>query len=217
MPNHPAMHDERAQHTIHRLEAFSDIVIGFCLAQLGLSLVLPKSATDMTSVWVSLTFFISAFTFIAVLWWLHHRTFNAFFVLNVPMVAINFAMLCTLVLTLYFLDGIVRVNALGQNPAIFFSLFVFSFALVYALAGAMLLTGLILRRAVLPPAEIRWAIGQLSSIGMSILFGIGAATYVALRSHSAGIGYAVISAMITLAVARRILVRRWLDRRLRDA
>jgi len=211
------MKDERTQHTIHRLEAFSDVVIGFCLAQLGLSLVLPKSESDLTSVWISATFFVSAFLFIAVLWWLHHRTFSAFFVLNVPMVVINFAMLCGLVLTLYFLDSIVRVAGLGQNPAIFFSLFVLSFALVYALAGAMLLTGLFLRRTELPTSEIRWAIGQLTSIASSILFGIGAAAYVALRSHSAQIGYAVIAAAIALAVLRRIAVRRWLDRRLPEA
>ena len=38
------LRDEPEKEVVHRLEAFSDIVIGFSLAQLGLSLTLPARA-----------------------------------------------------------------------------------------------------------------------------------------------------------------------------
>jgi uncharacterized membrane protein len=208
---------DKAEHTIHRLEAFSDIVIGFCLAQLGLTLVLPKSAVDMFSVWQSATFFVSAFILIAVLWWLHHRTFSTYFVLNVPMVALNFGMLCTLILTLYFLESLMHVAGLGQNPARFFVLFIFSFAFVYALVGAMLLTGLLARRSELPAAETRWAISQLTSILTAVLFGLIAGTVVAVRPNAAHIASTTIALSITVVLLRRVVIRRWLDQKLPGA
>ncbi len=55
------MRDDDSVHTVHRLEAFSDIVIGFCLAELGVNLLLAKSAGDVVSVWESATFFVAAF------------------------------------------------------------------------------------------------------------------------------------------------------------
>lgn len=129
---------DKSYHTVHRLEAFSDIVMGFILAQLGVNLVMPKNAGDTFSVWASATFFISAFVLIALLWWMHHRTFNTYFVLNLGTIVMNFGMLGSLILTLYFFECVVRVASAGQNPTLFFVLFVYSFALVYALLGGML-------------------------------------------------------------------------------
>ncbi len=202
------------EHTVRRLEAFSDIVIGFCLAQLGLSLVLPKNAGDMFSLWESATFFISAFILIAVLWWLHHRTFSTFFVLNLPMVVLNFGMLCGLILTLYFLESMVHVAGLGQNWSRFFTLFIFSFALVYALVGVMLLVGLLTRRAELSATDFRWAVGQLTSISMAVLFGIIAGTYAATNAHAAYIAYASLALSIVIVLFRRVVVNRWLNQAL---
>lgn len=208
----PIMNVEHDARTIHRLEAFSDIVIGFCLAELGLSLVLPKSAGDTFSVWESTTFFMSAFVFIAVLWWLHHRTFSTFFVLNMPMVVLNFAILCALVLTLYFLESVAHVAGLGQDPTIFLVLFVYAFALVYALMGLMLFAGLVVRRAELPAADIRWAIGQLISIAVAVLFGIVAGTYALLHPRGISVFIAASAVAVVIAVLRRVLLPRWLDR-----
>ena len=203
---------DNSQHTIHRIEAFSDVVIGFCLAQLGLSLVPPKNATDMFSIWESTTFFISAFIFIVVLWWLHHRTFSSFFVLNIPMVVLNFGMLCGLVLTLYFLESIDRVAEMGQNAGAFFAMFVLTFSVVYALLGVMLLVGLVVRRAELPAADIRWGIGQLSSIVIAVIFGVGIGTYALLGGHGRAIEFGAATAAIAAVVVRRLVVPRWLNR-----
>ena len=207
-------HGDKDRHTVHRLEAFSDIVIGFCLAQLGLNLVLPKGAADAISVWGSTTFFITAFIFIALLWWLHHRTFSTYFVLNTPMVIMNFGVLCGLILTLYFFESVVHVAASGQNPVVFFNLFAVSFALVYSLMGTMLLAGVMLRRSEIAPSDVRWAITQLSTIAITALFFVGAAI---ASAHHARIIYAAVAAYVLVFLARRILLPRWLRQAIPDA
>ena len=199
---------ERAQHTVHRLEAFSDIVMGFCLAQIGLSLVLPKSSADVVTVWESSTFFIGAFVFIALLWWLHHRTFSTFFVLDTSMILMNFGMLCGLILTLYFLESVVHVAASGQHPVFFFNLCFLTFAAVYALLGGMLLVGLCARYSELAPADIRWAIGQLANIAMAVVFFVYAGTYSVVNAHRITIGYAGVAILVAIVVVVSVLSRR---------
>ena len=189
-------------------------MIGFCLAQLGLNLVLPKAATDVVTVWGSTTFFITAFIFIGLLWWLHHRTFGTYFVLNAPMVIMNFGVLCGLILTLYFFESVVRVAASGQNPVVFFKLFAVSFALVYLLMGGTLLIGLLLRRSELGVSDVRWAISQLTAVAITVFFFVGAAITAA---HPARIIYAAIIAYVLVFFVRRVLVPRWLGQAIPEA
>lgn len=211
------MNDEKAQHTVHRLEAFSDIVMGFCLAQVGLGLVLPKSSGDVVTVWASATFFVSAFVFIALLWWLHHRTFSTYFVLSAPMVVMNFGMLCGLILTLYFMEGVARFVDRGQNPFVLFSLFTLAFAVVYLLLGGMLFGGLRARFAELAPTDVRWAIGELANIAMTVVFFVYAGTYAVVEAHRVAIGYVGVAIVIAIAVVRRAVLPRWLRRTFPDA
>ena len=208
--------DDRTQHTVHRLEAFSDVVMGFCLAQLGLNLVLPNRLSETADLLPGVLLFIAAFAFIALLWWLHHRTFSTYFVLNTPMVVMNFAMLCALVITLYFFESVLRVPSSDANAAIYFHWFAWAFALVYALIGAMLLLGVRQRFAQLPPADIRWGIGQLSSIAIAVLFFVFAGTYAILPVHRFSIGYAAIVTAAVAFVVRRVILPRWLRKAIPD-
>jgi hypothetical protein len=153
--------DDKAQHTIHRLEAFSDVVMGFCLAQLGLNLVLPSSSTDPRSIWGGIAFFVAAFAF--------------------------------------------------------FNWFVVAFALVYALLGAMLVIGLRLRYRELVPSDIRWAIGQLSSIAIAVLFFGFVGAYASLGVHHLKIGSVAIATAIAVLLIRRVILPRWLRRAIPDA
>ncbi|HET6275620.1 MAG TPA: TMEM175 family protein [Candidatus Cybelea sp.] len=208
--------DDKSQHTIHRLEAFSDVVMGFCLAQLGLNLVLPGGSTDPNAVWGSVAFFIGAFAFIALLWWLHHRTFSTYFVLNTPMIFMNFAMLCALILTLYLFESVMHVSAAGGNGATYFNWFVFAFALVYGLLGVMLAVGLRLRYRELAPADIRWGIGQLTSVVIAVLFFVFVGAYASLGLHHLSIGYVAFAIALTTFILRRVILPRWLRRAVPD-
>ena len=88
--------DER---TVRRLEAFSDIVIGFSLAQLGaaLSLDVKTMTLDVTGVIV----FFSSFAIICSLWYFHHRLFEYFFVPKSLPIALNFVWLSVVVLLVF--------------------------------------------------------------------------------------------------------------------
>jgi hypothetical protein len=65
----------------------------------------------------------------------------------------------------------------------------------------------------LPATEIRWAIGQLTSILMAVLFGLIAGTYAALSPPVADIAYATVALSITIVVLRRFVFRRWLNQK----
>ena len=211
------MHDAKAQHTTHRLEAFSDILIGFCLAQLGVNLVMPKGAGDTFSVWASSTFFVAAFLLIVLLWLMHHRTFDTYFVLSLPTIIMNFAMLGSLILALYFFECVVHVASAGQNPRVFFALFVYSFGLVYALLGGMLLSGVVARRHELPKTDLRWGVAQVAGIPMALLFFVAIGTYVVTGTHRGSVVYATMLAAAVILVVRRIILPRWLLRVIPDA
>ncbi len=191
--------------------------MGFCLAQLGLNLVLPNKFTAAADVWPSVLLFVTAFSFVALLWWLHHRTFSTYFVLNTPMIVTNFAMLCGLIVTLYFFESVVHVPSSDPTAIVYFNWFAFSFAIVYALLGTMMIAGLCLRFTALPPADIRWAIGQLSSIVIAVLFFVFAGTYATLPVHRFSIGYLAIASGIAAFVVRRVILPGWLRRAIPDA
>lgn len=83
---------------VQRLEAFSDIVIGFSLAQLGASIVLNKSMIlDPTGLF---TFFAS-FTIVCSLWFFHYRLFQNFFVAKGLPIVLNFLWLAVVVLLVF--------------------------------------------------------------------------------------------------------------------
>lgn len=191
--------------------------MGFCLAQLGLNLVLPTGSTDPRSTWGGMAFFVASFGFVALLWWLHHRTFSTYFVLNAAMVLMNFAMLCGLIVTLYLFESVVHVSATGGDAAAYFNWFVLAFALVYGLIGAMLGLGLRLRWRDLAPADIRWGIAQLSSIAIAVLFFTFVGAYASRGAHHLSIGSVAIAIAVATFVIRRIILPHWLRRAIPDA
>jgi uncharacterized membrane protein len=206
------------EHSIHRLEAFSDIVMGFGLAELGLILVLPKSSgfSTASSAAASVTMFILAFILVSILWWLHHRTFTTYFVLNAPMVLMNFAMLGALIVALYFYDSVINVAFSGRWPLFFFGVFVFAFATVYTLLGGMLLAGLLMRREELSPADVRWSIAQLVTIAIAIPLLICGEAHDVMIQRMVGIGHGTLAACAIVFVINAFVLPRWLLRKIPD-
>jgi uncharacterized membrane protein len=86
---------------IRRYEAFSDVVIGFSLAQLGASLRIPARAEDLFSDPGWILGFLWAFANICALWWFHHRLFATFWRPKTWPILVNFAWLATMTLTIY--------------------------------------------------------------------------------------------------------------------
>ena len=202
---------DRDQHTVHRLEAFSDIVIGFCLAQSAINLAFPKSPADQLTVWLNTNFLLVSFVIIAVLWWLHHRTFSALFVLTTGTVVLNFAILGSLVLSLYLLQVFIHAVASGQSVLLFLRLWIASYLLVYALMGALMLAGIILRQGRLPVDDLRWAVQRLVVIAASVLF-LAYLAFSGFAQHPHGILYISLAWAVLMAFVGRVLVPRLLRR-----
>lgn len=107
------MRDESEKEVVHRIEAFSDIVIGFSLAQLGLNLTIPAHARDLfTHVHGATSLFALFVTFalVCVVWWHHHRIFRHLFIPTRFNIFANFAALCGVILLAYSMQILVHAH-----------------------------------------------------------------------------------------------------------
>ncbi len=100
-----AFREESEEHVVHRLEAFSDIVIGFSLAQLTLNLVFPADVLDLFGKdSITLIAFVMTFGVVASMWWTHHRMFTHFFVPTALNIVLNFCSLGAVMFLVYTLQ-----------------------------------------------------------------------------------------------------------------
>jgi len=202
-------------HTVRRIEAFSDIVIGFCLAEVGVNLAFPKSG-DAATLWLNVGFFLAAFGFIAIIWWFHHRLFTTFFVLNQFTLVLNFIFLAGIVLTTYFLQLFVHAGAIGENAAPYFRLWAFCFANVYTLLGILLAIGMWMRRDELAAKDIRWGFQRIASILMVIGFFVIVGTPANFANGGLSDARLAVAFVVAMIVLGRIALPMWLKRAIPD-
>ena len=123
--------DER---TVHRLEAFSDIVIGFSLAQLGVSLARVTrhgTAIDVPGI----LSFLFAFAIICSLWFFHHRLFAALFKPKTLPMLLNFIWLAVVVMLVVVAQKIAENWADARIDEMYFGLYALAYAILGAQAG----------------------------------------------------------------------------------
>ena len=177
----PRFASEREERYAHRLEAFSDIVIGFSLAQMSMNFFIPKRAIDVYTHPVALFAFVWTFAWIALLWWSRHRLFEDFFVPRISTVILNFVTLGMVIWLIYqlqlyvhFLETPSRVDAAVS--------YVVTYALVYALNAVTMLLCVRIRWPDLDEETRRTGInviGRLTglvlgtSIGLAIFWPLG--------------------------------------------
>ncbi|MBV8244898.1 MAG: DUF1211 domain-containing protein [Candidatus Eremiobacteraeota bacterium] len=138
---------ERDERTIHRLEAFSDIVIAFSLAEVGMSLAIPNGLAQMrSSLWVGLTAFLFSFILISIVWWYHHKLFVTYVYLNPATVALNFSMLGSLALSIYFQQITVHFAVLGIDARAPLHVWLGCMAMTVAFLAGMYAVGIWERR-----------------------------------------------------------------------
>lgn len=131
----------RLERATHRLEAFSDIVIGFSLAQLGLSLVIPAHAIEFVTRPAGIFAFIVTFVVIGRFWWVNFLIFEHYFKPNRTMVAVSFIALGSLLLQIFALQLYLHFAPVQEGVVaarIYFALF----SLSYGAQGVMLALGL---------------------------------------------------------------------------
>lgn len=190
--------DSAQAHTIHRMEAFSDIVIGFCLAEIGVS-SLPATFGSANAVWLSVFVFAMSFFLIVVLWWLHHRLFTTYFVLSSPMLVMNFVMLGGLALLVYFMQAALHAQ---HEARLLLELWFASFALVYAMLCAMYVTGLRARWKALTRPQIEWGLRRCINVG------VAAAIFLAIAAMTAVYAGTSFGPTIAVLVGVSVLINR---------
>jgi uncharacterized membrane protein len=156
-------HDERYT---HRLEAFSDIVIGFSLAQLGVNFVIPPRAIDVYLHPTAAFAFVVTFSVIAIFWWSHHRLFEYYFVPRTSTVLLNFVILGLLIWLVFQLQLFARFEGTASHVVASLG-YIFTFMLVYALSALQTALCVRIRWPQLDPQLRRQgvnAVGRVSSI-----------------------------------------------------
>ncbi len=101
MPGLGRFRDVHEERLTHRLEAFSDIVLGFSLAEMTLNFVIPAHAIDVYRDPVALIAFAFTFLTVALVWYVHHRLFEYFFVPRPLPMTLNFVGLALVVWLVY--------------------------------------------------------------------------------------------------------------------
>ncbi|HEY8320940.1 MAG TPA: TMEM175 family protein [Candidatus Baltobacteraceae bacterium] len=139
---------------LQRVEIFSDVVLGFCLAELGLSLSLPVDKGHiidvLTKPW-GLVAFVWTFGTICLLWVRNNHLFKHYFIPNSFSIALNFGQLGAAVLMVYMVQVLLRAirldgpNDIKNGLAMYFG----SFVLLQLLLGALFLYGVNRRWALL--------------------------------------------------------------------
>ncbi len=73
----PSTEFRRRSHDISRIEAFSDVVFGFSLTLLVVSLEVPHTFRELMADMRGFVPFAICFALLAQVWWLHHTFFPA--------------------------------------------------------------------------------------------------------------------------------------------
>jgi uncharacterized membrane protein len=203
--------DER---TLHRLEAFSDIVIGFCIAEMGLNLLVPQHASDLRTLRTGVTGFAISFVLISIVWWVHQRIFRTFFVLTRATLLLNFTLLGSLVLMVYLQQIAVHFILTDPvNSGYPVRLWMVSYVAVYGLLDAMLWIGLGARWMTLTDVDLRWGVHRaLILLAGAGVFALSAAFYQYL--HGSTIVIMGVTVIVTVRVLVSQLVKRISARRL---
>lgn len=167
--------DEREAHFVKRLESFVDIVIGFSLAELTLTLgVFPAHPTG---IWISfvLTCFAWTFAMTAFLWMLYRRICEDYFVPRPLMVGLHLVGLAGIMLLILGVQAIMHyVSTPGSSDADIGLAQLFYFAALSAtlvVCGLQFLVGRALRAGELAPALADRGLGtacRLIAMGLCV-------------------------------------------------
>ena len=157
-----------------RLEAFSDIVIGFSLAEMSVNLAIPRHASEVFTHTAALVAFAWTFFVIAAFWWSHHRLFDAYFVPTRATVILNFLALAALVWLVYELQVFVRFADTDEHAAAAIP-YVVTYSVMYLLLAALFALSVRMRWPELDTAGRRRGLnstGRVLAVGLGPLAGL---------------------------------------------
>lgn len=143
----------RDEYFVRRLEAFGDVVIGFSLALLALSLIVPNHAASLISNPVWFSAYVWTFALVCSMWGSHYWTFRYVFVPTRPSILLNYAKLGLLVLLIFFVQVLLKAFEVGNDRDVIVAneLYWGCLSAYWIAAGLLLAIGMRARVAPLAP------------------------------------------------------------------
>lgn len=194
----------RDERLTHRLEAFSDVVIGFSLAQMSVNLVIPRHASEVFTHTAALAAFAWTFFLVAAFWWSHRRLFDGYFVPTPFTVTLNFVALAVLVWLVYEVQVFVRFGDTTERATAAIP-YVLTYSVLYLLLGALFALCVRMRWVDLDCAERRQgvnSIGRILGVGLGPIAGLAICQAVGLSPEWSLFGIFIAQAVWRLAFRR---------------
>ena len=135
-------HEERAGRLVRRIESFSDLVIGFSLALLALTLKVPPTFNDLLVHPWWLIAYAWTFAVICNVWYMHQRLFTYFFLPTAGTIIGNFALLSMIGLVVFFVQVFVHFIGVDPDQILAFTAYFTATGCAFLLAGALYAHGL---------------------------------------------------------------------------
>lgn len=151
---------------VRRLEAFGDIVMGFSLALLGLTLIVPNHAADLVQHQTWFVAYVWTFALVCIMWSSHYWTFRYVFVPTPFCLVVNYAKLALTVLLIFMVQVLLRSYQVGSPRDVINAneLYWGCLAAIWAATAVLLVVGLRDRRPYLPPEIVRRCILRIYRI-----------------------------------------------------
>ena len=197
-----------------RLDAFSDVVFGFAITLLVVSLEVPHTYAELHRLMLGFMPFGISFLFLMMVWYQHYKFFRRFALHDLSTVWINGALLFVLLFYVYplkFLFTFVVAALMGQSGGSFansgelrglMTLYGVGFAMVYALLAALYLNGYRQRDSLeLTPLERALTRGYITRLLLVAAVGI-LSCLVAWLLPAGDAGYAGLTFWLIVVVQR---------------
>jgi uncharacterized membrane protein len=180
--------------------------MGFCIAEMGLDLAIPKDPAAFVKGWPGLVAFAISFLFISILWWYHRKLFTTYFVLNPVTLVLNFVMLGGLALAVYFQQVFAQFVIGGMDAQWPQACWTGSLAIVYAIVAVQYSIGIAYKRSILSESDLNYGITRaFRSAVVAVLMATVAVASLTF-GHLTTVLYAIAAAGVILGIVRRIYV-----------
>jgi uncharacterized membrane protein len=197
----------RAERLTRRIESFSDLVIGFSLALLALTLSIPPHIIDLLrNPWWLIAYFWT-FAVIARIWYTHQRLFTRLFWPDPLSVVLNFVLLAMVGLLVYFVQVFVHYRDDFERVWAFIAYFAV-LGVLLTIVGVLHWRGAHHRWKSLDAEDRYFAVQQALRNGVAgVCVFIGAVVNALLRPHDFNDIWLVPIAVVIGLTGTRIAVR----------
>lgn len=131
-------------HEVSRLEAFSDVIFGFSISLLVVSLEAPKSYGEMLEMLRGFLPFAICFFIFIMIWWEHHRFFKRYALQDATTIVLNILLMFVVLFYVYplkfmfsFVTGQIHGGIPPEGFNLLFSVYGIGFTAVFWLLSAM--------------------------------------------------------------------------------